>query len=100
MIAELWHWVQTTPGYKDNTTLIITTDHGRGRKNSRWSEHGSFIKGSSETWLAMIGPGIKPLGEIKEEQQLYQQQLAQTIAAILGEYFETGQPVAAAIPVW
>jgi arylsulfatase A-like enzyme len=99
MIAELWHWVQTTPGYKDNTTLIITTDHGRGRKNNRWSEHGSFIKGSSETWLAVIGPGIKPLGEMKEEQQLYQQQLAQTIAGILGEYFETGQPIAAALPL-
>lgn len=97
MLAELWHWVQTTPGYKDNTTLIITTDHGRGKKSSRWSEHGSFIKGSSETWLAMIGPGIKALGEVKEEQQLYQQQVAQTIAAILGEYFDVAQPVAAAI---
>lgn len=35
MIAELWHWVQTTPGYKDNTTFIITTDHGRGSKRSK-----------------------------------------------------------------
>jgi hypothetical protein len=87
MIAELWHWVQTTPGYKDNTTFIITTDHGRGSKKSKWSSHGEFIKGSSQTWLAVIGPGIKPLGEIKDNQQLYQQQLAQTIAHLLGEEF-------------
>jgi hypothetical protein len=87
MIAELWHWVQTTPGYKDNTTFIITTDHGRGSKKSKWSSHGEFIKGSSQTWLAVIGPGIKPLGEIKNDQQLYQQQLAQTIAQLLGEKF-------------
>ncbi|MBN8674368.1 MAG: alkaline phosphatase family protein [Chitinophagales bacterium] len=99
MIAELWHWVQTTPGYKDNTTFIITTDHGRGSKTNRWTSHGAFIKGSSEVWLAMIGPGIEPLGEIKEQQQLYQRQLAQTIANLLGEDFDPGQPVAEAIVV-
>jgi len=87
MIAELWHWVQITPGYKDNTTFIITTDHGRGSKQSKWVSHGEFIKGSSQTWLAIIGPGIKPLGEIKGDQQLYQQQLAQTIAHLMGKEF-------------
>ena len=60
------------PGYKDNTTLLITTDHGRGKKDNSWTSHGSFIAGSSETWLAMIGPGLQPLGEVKEDQQLYQ----------------------------
>lgn len=97
MIAELWHWVQTTPGYKDNTTFIITTDHGRGSRTGKWTSHGAFIKGSSEVWLAMIGPGIEPLGELKEKQQLYQRQLAQTIAHLLGENFDPGQPVGEAI---
>jgi len=55
MIAELWHWVQTTPGYKNNTTFIITTDHGRVSKTNRWTSHGEFITGSSQTWLAVIG---------------------------------------------
>ena len=96
MIAELWHWVQTTPGYKNNTTFIITTDHGRGSKSSRWSSHGEFIKGSSQTWLAIIGPGISPLGEIKDDQQLYQVQLAQTMANLLGEEF-VGDSIAPAI---
>ncbi|MBC7873847.1 MAG: alkaline phosphatase family protein [Ferruginibacter sp.] len=96
MIAELWHWVQTTPGYKNNTTFIITTDHGRGRKNEKWASHGEFIRGSSQTWLAVIGPGISPGGEIKEGQQLYQQQLAQTITRLLGEEFD-GDNIAPAI---
>jgi hypothetical protein len=87
MIAELWHWVQTTPGYKNNTTFIITTDHGRGKRVAKWASHGEFIRGSSQTWLAVIGPGINPAGEIKEEEQLYQEQLAKTIAGILGEDF-------------
>lgn len=90
MIAELWHMVQTTPGYKDHTTFIITTDHGRGSKSNRWTSHGEFITGSSQTWFAIMGPGIKNTGEIKQKGQYYQQQLAQTIAAILGEEFTAG----------
>jgi hypothetical protein len=96
MIAELWHWVQTTPGYKDNTTFIITTDHGRG-KTGNWTDHGMFINGSSQTWLAVIGPHISPLGEIKEDQQLFQKQLAQTIASLVGEEFLNDQQIASAI---
>jgi len=88
LIAELWHYVQTTPGYKDNTTFIITTDHGRGSKMNSWANHGMFISGSSQTWLAIIGPTVMPSGEIKEQQQLYQRQLAETIAALVGEKFE------------
>ena len=88
MIAELWHWVQTTPGYKDNTTLLITTDHGRGSQDNNWTSHSSFIRGSSQTWLAMIGPAIQPLGEVKEDQQLYQEQIAGMIAGLVGEEFK------------
>ena len=94
MLSELWHWVQTTPGYKDSTSFIITTDHGRGNRNKNWSSHSSFIRGSSQTWLAMIGPTIEPLGEIKEDMQLYQVQIAQTIAGLMNEKFEHGLDMA------
>lgn len=94
MIAELWHWIQTTPGYKDNTTVLITTDHGRGSRDSKWTSHSAFIRGSSQTWLAMLGPGVEPLGEMKENQQFYQQQIAQTIAKLVGEDFDTRTGIA------
>ena len=97
MIAQLWHYVQTTPGYKNNTTFIITTDHGRGSKSKTWSDHGMFINGSSQTWLAVMGPTIVPAGEIKQDQQIYQKQLAQTIAALVGERFVPGESTAATI---
>lgn len=93
MIAELWLWVQTTPGYKDNTTFLITTDHGRGSRDKKWTSHSAFIRGSSHTWLAMIGPGIEPAGEMKEDQQLYQEQIAGTIAELVGEKFRPQLPV-------
>jgi len=87
MIGELWNVVQTTDGYKDNTSFIITTDHGRGNNPKHWSGHGFFITGSSQTWLAMMGPHIDPLGERKEKEQLYTKQFAATIAKLTGEEF-------------
>ena len=87
MIGELWNMVQTTPGYKNNTSFIITTDHGRGNSSKHWSGHGSFIDGSSQTWLAMMGPHIDPLGERKDKEQLYTKQFAATIAKLTGEEF-------------
>jgi hypothetical protein len=97
LIADLWYYVQTDPFYKDNTTFIITTDHGRGNNTKSWHTHSPFRKGSGDTWLAMIGPGIIPSGEIKEDQQTYATQLVSTIALLLGEKFETshhiGQPM-------
>ena len=90
MIGELWHMVQTTPGYKNNTSFLITTDHGRGNSTKHWSGHGFFIDGSSQTWLAMMGPNIEPLGERTEKQKLYNKQIAETIANLVGEDFSPG----------
>jgi Metalloenzyme superfamily len=87
MIGELWHMVQTTPGYKNNTSFLITTDHGRGNNTKHWSGHGFFIDGSSQTWLAMMGPNIAPLGERTEKEKIYNKQIAQTIANLVGENF-------------
>jgi hypothetical protein len=92
MIGELWNYVQTTPGYRNNTTFIITTDHGRGNKSGNWPDHGMFISGSSQTWIAVLGPSIKPIGELKDNQQVYQRQLAETIATLIGEKFRSENP--------
>jgi hypothetical protein len=88
MIAELWYYVQTDPYYKNKTTFIITTDHGRGNQTSTWYKHGILTRGSGETWFAVMGPGISPNGEIKTPLQIYQKQMASTISRILGEDFE------------
>ena len=97
MIADMWYYIQTNPFYKNKTTLLITTDHGRGSKTDQWHKHSFLTKGSGEAWLAIIGPGIKPLGEIKEPQQIFQKQIANSIATVLGVPFLTEHPVAKAI---
>lgn len=88
MLAELWYYVQTDPFYKDNTVFLITTDHGRGSKRNKWSQHGFWVKGSGEAWMAMIGAGIASEGEIKTEERLYQKQIASTVSLLLNEKFE------------
>lgn len=61
-IAELWATLQADPAYRGKTTLIITTDHGRGAgaNPKDWESHGFPWPGSNQTWLAAIGPGIVP----------------------------------------
>lgn len=88
MLAELWYYVQTDPFYKDNTVFVITTDHGRGSKRNRWDQHGFWVKGSGEVWMAMLGAGIASEGEIKTKERLYQKQIASTVSLLLNEKFE------------
>ncbi len=98
-IAEIWDFVQHDPKYKNKTAILITTDHGRGDENKdEWTSHGAKIKGANEIWMALLGPGIKPLGELNKPQQHYQQQAAQTMAEILGVSFKAKHPVAPALP--
>jgi hypothetical protein len=85
MMAELWNFVQTTEGYINNTTFLITTDHGRGSFERNWHDHGLFIKGSSQTWLGVLGPGIEYFK--KDRKQFYNRELAGIIAGMVGEKF-------------
>jgi len=100
-IADLWHTIQTTAGYKDNTVLLITTDHGRGDSAKDWQHHASAlatkeymkdlntfkdgIVGSNHTWLAVIGAGIKAKGQVKPKDEIKQKQIAATLLTLLGE---------------
>lgn len=94
MISSLWQWLQSQPDYKDQTTLLITTDHGRG-KGSRhaWKNHGRLSSGSSQVWFAVIGPDTPALGEMKIERKYYLKQLAKTSASFLGLDYENVEPV-------
>ena len=91
-IQELWNYAQLTEQYAGKTTLIITTDHGRGAYPNpigEWKGHGTTIDGSNAIWLMAIGPDTKALGEVKNDDQLWQNQIAQTVAKLMG-YEYTG----------
>ncbi|MCP9750748.1 hypothetical protein [Ferruginibacter sp. HRS2-29] len=98
IIRLIWEQVQSDPFYKNNTTLLLTTDHGRGL-NDLWTSHWSDVPNSNEIWFAVIGKNIAAKGEMKNEGQLYQQQFAQTIAYLTGIEFKTNHPVGEKISI-
>jgi Metalloenzyme superfamily len=87
MIGAIWDFVQNNNMYKNKTSIIITTDHGRGSKPRNWNKHGFFVKGSNHTWMAVMGNCIKSSGEITTEKEMYSFQIAPTIAHLLGVDF-------------
>ncbi|MEA1786541.1 alkaline phosphatase family protein [Arenibacter sp. GZD96] len=89
-IKDLWNKAQNDPFYKDQTTFIITTDHGRGTLPlDTWRSHGSSIEGSDQVWLVAFGNGVKPLGEATTNEQLYANQIAPTVLQVLHVEFDT-----------
>ena len=94
-VEQLWNTMQHLPAYRDQTTFIITTDHGRGSGPVEWKEHGVEQKGSENIWIAVIGPDTAPLGERTHTAEVHQAQIAATIAALLGKDYRQAVPAAA-----
>jgi len=94
-VEELWNTLQALPAYKDQTTFIITTDHGRGGGLTQWKEHGVDEKGSEYIWIAVMGPDTAPLGERSHTAEVHQAQIAATVAAFLGKDYRAAAPQAA-----
>ena len=84
-VADLWTTMQSMPQYRDKTTFIITTDHGRGSGDREWKNHGEKVEGAENIWLAVIGPDTPPLGERTNIAPVTQSQVAGTIASLLGK---------------
>ena len=95
-IQRLWETVQSIPQYRDQTTFIICTDHGRGNSPRAWMSHGKNIDGAENIWVAILGPDTPPLGERTNCAAITQNQIAATVAAFLGEDFRAAIPQAAA----
>lgn len=70
-LRELWGAAQADPAWAGRTTMIVTTDHGRGAGTTqpdRWTDHGSGrdrdggvhperqVAGSEAGWAAILGP--------------------------------------------
>ncbi|TVZ25860.1 phosphoglycerate mutase [Gillisia sp. Hel_I_86] len=83
-LRELWDYTQADPYYRNKTTFIVTTDHGRGTEPlDTWKSHGSKVDGAGEVWLMLYGAGVEPLGEVKEKEQLYTTHIVNKIYNIL-----------------
>lgn len=99
-IQSLWELLQSMPQYKDNTNVLITTDHGRGKTPKDWPHHASKastdgymsklkphfpegIIGADEVWFAGMGPDIAPLGIVSSSDTFSLNQFAATVLTSL-----------------
>lgn len=94
MIGDLWSLIQTHPGYRDKTTLVVTTDHGRGhQRKSDWRHHGKEVSDAGQIWIGVMGPDTPPKGEMWHTGQIFQMQIAPTLARLLGLQFVADHPL-------
>jgi hypothetical protein len=92
-LRRLWETLQSMPAYRGKTTMLVTTDHGRGHTLENWQGHGADVEGSDSIWIAAIGPDTPAAGEIISTQQVFQRDIAPTLLDLGGVDFREYQGV-------
>jgi hypothetical protein len=98
-LERLWNQIESTEEYRGRTTLIVTSDHGRGSTVKDWSDHGRNVEGADKIWLAAIGPDTAPS---ESGERIEQRDIAPTVIRLMGldpgEYKGvTGKPIGAVL---
>lgn len=95
ILRELWTALQASPHYRGRTSLLITTDHGRGRGPEDWKHHGEKYPAASDIWMAVVSPAIARRGEWRDHPALEARQVAATLLQWMGEDWKAFDPLAA-----
>ncbi len=93
--AKLWELLQSLPEYKDQTSLVLACDHGRGNTIRDWTDHGAKIEGAEFIWSAVLGPDTPAMG-VRSDVSATLSQIAATLATLVGEDFRAASPKSAA----
>ena len=83
-LRKLWMTIESMPEYKGKTTLIVTSDHGRGGTLGDFSGHGSKVVGAEQIWLAVMGPDTPHVGEGRGTVEIFQRDITPTVLTLLG----------------
>jgi hypothetical protein len=83
-LKQLWEWLQAQPEYRDRTSILITTDHGRGKTPADWRDHGAKVVGAGETWMAFVSPSWPRRGEWRQHAPITASQAAATLIGWMG----------------
>ncbi len=95
LLRRLWETLQSMPAYAGKTSLVVTTDHGRGGAPDGWRAHGVDVVGAEFVWIAVLGPDTPSLGQRADIETVSQGQVAATVAALLGADYGAEVPAAA-----
>jgi len=83
-LRRLWEALQSDSAYRDSTTLIAATDHGRGSTPQDWNSHGAKVDGAARVWIAAIGPDTPAGGEARDTAGVTQSDIAPTMLELAG----------------
>lgn len=97
-LRRIWEFVESSAEYKGRTSLIVTSDHGRGSTLENWHGHGTKVEGAQQIWAAVMGPDTAGQGEASNTEEVFQRDIAPTIIDLLGiDYREytgvAGRPI-------
>jgi hypothetical protein len=90
-VERIWERLTSDPYYLNNTTMILTTDHGRhdpgigGPFKSGYRSHGGICHGCKHTFALVVGPDT-PV-DVEVSRRTYQVDIAPTVGELYG--FET-----------
>lgn len=91
-LRQLWEFLQKENRYRDKTSIILSTDHGRGNSAADWRNHGKDVEGAQYIWFAIVSPDSAKRGEQRGTVTLYQNQIAATLCKFLGLDYSEGNP--------
>ena len=91
-LRELWDTLQAMPEYRGQTTMIFLPDHGRGSGAEDWKSHGEKLPDSKYVFMGFIGAGVAPRGVREEGVPVFSNQIAATLAGVLGEDWDKAEP--------
>jgi bisphosphoglycerate-independent phosphoglycerate mutase (AlkP superfamily) len=100
-LRKLWEFVERTPGYRGTTSIVVTSDHGRGATLQDYHGHGVKIAGAEQIWIGVMGPDTPARGELSNTPPAFQRDVAPTILDLMGINYQEyqgvlGTPIAAA----
>ncbi|WP_054411245.1 sulfatase-like hydrolase/transferase [Hymenobacter sp. DG25A] len=90
-VMQLYDFLRRTKAYKNNTTLLITSDHGRHLNgiSTGFVDHGDNCEGCRHISLLGLGPDFKVGRTIAEQHTLVD--IPPTVAYLLGFPFPQGE---------
>lgn len=95
-LRDLFAFVDGNASYAGNTTVLVTSDHGRGPDGTNWTDHGARVPGAETDWIAIFGGRAALRGVVGGGEEVLVAQVAATLLAALGldpaEYAEDAAP--------
>lgn len=83
-IQLLFKTLEDLGEYGKRTTVIVTTDHGRGANPKDWRDHGAWVNGCEKIWLFAKGPYTAKTGILKTEGSYTHLNIRPTVETLLG----------------